>query len=1118
MDRSEIKRKKIENKFNDPGYAKMLSDIADEIARGIDSCINEATVADLFERTIYHHVRKEFELQDEEVRTKREVSSSDGAITDHFVGRMDSLYNNSFIIEYKHSSKLQSDVDKEKADNQIRNYMEQLHQEYMENHQVEDNIVNGILTDGKKVKFFNYLSGKLIETPFRGISKETLDIIIRSIVLKSSKPFMADNIVEDFSVTRGETAARNLAQVFFDALKRENVNEGTLLLMKEWEVLFHLSDNDVGQSNDIVLRRKSLSDIFGIQFASKDSDEARREDNDKEYRALYALQSVFAVIVKIISARIISRMVYDKRIIFFDDLTNCNSEKLRNFMYSLENGYNISLMGINNLTEGDYFSWYCTEGQWNNDIYKGILRVIDTLEEYAFLDNGFSLNAVDIFRKLYMEVMPNAVRHSLGEYFTPAWLADDVITKSITHIPAQWRGIDPCCGSGVFLVMMIRHIIKEVDVSAMKESEKKELLYEILDRVKGIDINPISTLMSRVSYCIAILPLLKSLEDVPKNIEIPVYLGDSSNPCSVANVGNIKCYEVNILIHDGDILCVKFPCAFVDDAAFESTMRKIELLSSNASQVSITNALKQAIGNDYLNALINEGIENLASTIVRMRDDSISVNWLRIIHNYFCVSRIKEIDLIVGNPPWVKWEHLPQKYAKKIQGQCVEKHLFSGQYYMGAIQLNICALIADMTAANWLTKSGILSFLMPKTMLTQDSYEGFRNFYLDYESGERLYLQKVDDWSNAGNPFVYTTEDFATYFYNRTVVDYNKIGVPVSFLKKKRGVSIDIINELKSVDDAKADFSVSSGRAYQLDTDRTGFSILEGDTNRDIVNIIGRCDYKARTGVEFTPSEVYWLKFVGAGQNGYAVFINNTLQKARHKATTSSAPFRLETKYIYPLVQGPSITKYKLEESNTYCIFPYAYNDGNCSVVSSDILVDECVELYDYLTKNQEVIGSQSKRSIAMRRGKEFYSLSKVGPYTFAPYIVAFRDNTKMAAVVLDPKTTDWSERKQYICAKHAAFFSVDEDDNYLSEDEAYYIAAIMNTEAVEKYFKATYSGRSYSIRNINVYIPKYHPENKIQSELAELSKMASNEWNELKFRKHVLDIELLYQKLCQNK
>lgn len=75
-----------------------------------------------------------------------------------------------------------------------------------------------------------------------------------------------------------------------------------------------------------------------------------------------------------------------------------------------------------------------------------------------------------------------------------------------------------------------------------------------------------------------------------------------------------------------------------------------------------------------------------------------------------------------------------------------------------------------------------------------------------------------------------------------------------------------------------------------------------------------------------------------------------------------------------------------------------------------------------------------------------------------------------------------------------------------------------MNTEAVEKYFKATYSGRSYSIRNINVYIPKYHPENKIQNELAELSKMASNEWNELKFRKHVLDIELLYQKLCQNK
>ena len=71
---------------------------------------------------------------------------------------------------------------------------------------------------------------------------------------------------------------------------------------------------------------------------------------------------------------------------------------------------------------------------------------------------------------------------------------------------------------------------------------------------------------------------------------------------------------------------------------------------------------------------------------------------------------------------------LPQSYANKIKNICVEKHLFSGQSYMGAISLNICALISNVTASSWLNKNGVLSFLMPQTLMTQDSYAGFRNF------------------------------------------------------------------------------------------------------------------------------------------------------------------------------------------------------------------------------------------------------------------------------------------------------------------------------------------------------------------------------------------------------
>ena len=68
--------------------------------------------------------------------------------------------------------------------------------------------------------------------------------------------------------------------------------------------------------------------------------------------------------------------------------------------------------------------------------------------------------------------------------------------------------------------------------------------------------------------------------------------------------------------------------------------------------------------------------------------------------------------------------------------------------------------------------------------MTQDSYAGFRNFYTNVEKKERLYLQKVDDWSKAGNPFIYTTEKFLTYYYQNNEVDYSK-GTPVNYFEKK---------------------------------------------------------------------------------------------------------------------------------------------------------------------------------------------------------------------------------------------------------------------------------------------------------------------------------------------
>lgn len=792
-----------------------------------------------------------------------------------------------------------------------------------------------------------------------------------------------------------DECAKELACALFRALSSENITHETLLLMQEWEVLFHLSENDQGQSDDVRKRRNALTSIF----------DANIDNSSKEYQAIYALHTTYAIIVKMIAVKAFSDS--------YGELETYSSENLQRFLYEISNG-NVTLMGIRNLIEEDFFSWYCTPKQWNEEIYQAIIKVVREIGEPS----------PDILRELYMEVMPNAVRHSLGEYYTPAWLADHVVEKSMESLADNWRAVDPCCGSGVFLTRLIEKICSEYDMDKMTKEDRIQLIDHILHRVIGIDLNPISVLTARVTYALSILPLLK---DTNHQITIPVYLGDSANPSEIS------------------------------------------------------------------------------------------------------VAQIKDINLIIGNPPWVKCEQLPKKYAEKLKNQCIEKHLFSGQTYMGAVQLNICALIAAVTASQWLADDGKLVFLMPKTLLTQDSYAGFRNFYLDYETGSRMYLEEIDDWSKARHPFIYTREDFATYFYSKNVVDY-KHGVPVTFYKKKRGKLIEEINEYSTWDEVRNYFSVTKGTAVQLGEDRTGFTIMEGNAGDEaLTNVIGECAYIARSGVEFTPSEVYWLRYhqtLSDGEN--AVFENIDLPRARYKAVTTGETFSLETNYIFPLVFGPSICKYGYDYKGEYCIFPYYYENGVCKFVNPEKMLDESEKLYHYFNKNRDVIGAQSEKSIAMKRGSrkkemkdvadEFYALSKVGPYTFSGVSVAFRDNTCMSAVVLKPQETEWGEVKQFVCAKHAAYVSVDKYGNYISEDEAYYIAAILNTRVVERYFETTYSKRSYSIKNLNVYIPKYDASNSIHAELTSLSRKAHGALDSKELKDVTDRIEMLYREMCGNK
>ena len=139
------------------------------------------------------------------------------------------------------------------------------------------------------------------------------------------------------------------------------------MLFNEWRDLFHLSESDKGKNQDIDKRRKGLGEIFSCQIT----------DNDLEYKALFCLQTTYAIIVKLTALKALNQITLNDKDSTFERLNSIDSINLKTFFQQLEDGYTFKNMGIRNLLEGDFFAWYCDDNQWNADSLRSAHNALD---------------------------------------------------------------------------------------------------------------------------------------------------------------------------------------------------------------------------------------------------------------------------------------------------------------------------------------------------------------------------------------------------------------------------------------------------------------------------------------------------------------------------------------------------------------------------------------------------------------------------------------------------------------------------------------------------------------------------------------------------------------------
>jgi type I restriction enzyme M protein len=151
---------------------------------------------------------------------------------------------------------------------------------------------------------------------------------------------------------------------------------------------------------------------------------------------------------------------------------------------------------FNELKESDLFS-DVFDGNESIDLTdKGIAFISGELAKYSFLDAS-----VDVKGMAYETIVSNTLKQEAGQFFTPRNIVKAMV--EMLNPKETDRILDPCCGSGGFLVMALDHVRKQIaqelfpDLDGPLLAEKYNSL-EVNNRVKtyaensifGFDFDP----------------------------------------------------------------------------------------------------------------------------------------------------------------------------------------------------------------------------------------------------------------------------------------------------------------------------------------------------------------------------------------------------------------------------------------------------------------------------------------------------------------------------------------------------------------------------------------------------------------------------------------------------
>jgi len=979
------------------------------------------------------------------------------------VGRADALHGQ-VIIEYEKPQAFRSKKSIEHAFEQLFDYIEGEAKGAKGTLFIFDPKFVGVGFDGEQIFFVQYRGDKnkpktkLDKREFILIGPYSFDLYSARTLLTylralSRKLLTAENLADVFGPS--SAIAPTAVSAFVDALENWGTERANVFL-NEWKRLFGI--------------------VYGEQFSAYQKEQAEalaelykvsKETNFQ--KLLFSVHTYFALLMKFIAAEIITLKESSLSSSYCLNMAHASTEDFKNQLTEIEDGGTYSKQGITNFLEGDFFCWYldALSSPRLEDAIREIARALSEFEPATTIINPESSR--DLLKKLYQYLVPQEVRHKLGEYYTPDWLAELTLNEVGYEGNTLKRFLDPACGSGTFLVLAIQ---RAREYGRSHKEHPMETTKRILANIWGFDLNPLAVIAARTNYLFALADVV---HDLP-TVEIPVYLADSVLWPERNGQLELTPRGESIAIPTS-IQTFFVPRIWIKNNGF--LMRKAApLIEKMVRQYYTGPEAMEQFKKEGLAFPPYEGIiEGFYNEILKLEEQGKNGIWARFLKNAFAPMTADRFDFVVGNPPWIRWGYLSKEYRDATLPLWQNYGLFSLKGHaarLGGGEKDFSMLFTYAAIDYYLKNDAKLGFLITQEVYkSKGAGEGFRRFRLGDE--EPFKVLKAHD--------LVTVQPFEKAA-NKTAMIILKKGspttypVPYTLWNRKKGIGkiptdTDLKGTLFMLQKQKLlarPMGSQTGSWQTISEKQAGLKALEGENF-----------YTARRGASTEPYGVFWLKIKQALSDGNLI-INNLAK--RGKRSVPQVEETVEPDLIYPLVAGGDIQRWGALPVN-YILMPQ--DPQKREPYPESQLKKSLPRTYGYLTKFREILLSRgSKTVLELAEKTAFYAMYGIGSYTVARYKVVWKRmaNDIIAAVISQYKAP--FGYKMIIPSDTTAIFSLD------NENEAHYLCAIINSGPIREFIK-TYSsaGRGFGAPSVmnHVAIPKYNPKNEIHQKLARLSK-----------------------------